>query len=391
MEKRILILTPIFPYPPNDGSRVRTYQILKFLSKRYTLDLISFYTSRDPLEEGVKKLEKFCKKIFTFDLPKFRRPFGIYLSDPKIKNKIMFLIKQNNYSIIQVEKLAMSVYLNFEELKDKILIIDSWGIDCELSRQEIFYTRNIYYKFINFTKYLRHKFVELSLLKKFKILVAITETQKAFYKKYIKNSKIVEIQNSVDTEYFKPSREYKIDDNIILFLGIMNFYPNIDAVKFFCKHIFPLIKKSKQDVCFYIVGKEPAKEILELHNGKDIIVTGYVEDVRYYLNKAAVFVAPIRMGSGLRNKILEAMASGKAVVCTKESIEGLKVEDRKHLIVSDSTTDFAYWVLKILNDKNLREYLSINARKFIEENYSEEIIEEKWLKFYEEIFNSYNF
>lgn len=389
MEAKILILTPIFPYPPNDGSKRRTYQILKSLGKRYVLDLISFYTPQESTQQGVKELKNFCREVFIFRQPIIRKPFGIYLADTRIKRDIMLLIKKNDYSIIQAEKLIMSAYLDFNELTDKVLIMDSWGVDSELLRQKIVYSDNIAAKFINLIRYKRHKFVEFRMLKKFKILIAITDEQKRFYEEHIKNLKIVEIPNSVDTDYFKPSEEP--DDKVILFTGIMNYYPNIDAVKFFCKEIFPLIKSSKKDISFYIVGKDPTEEILKLHNGKDIIVTGYVEDVRRFLNKAAVFVAPIRMGSGLRNKILEAMSSGKAIVCTKEATEGLKVENKKHLILANSAKEFAYWVIKLLEDKNFRVFLSINARKFVEENYSEKIIEDKWLRFYEEIFDSHNF
>lgn len=391
METKILILTPIFPYPPNDGSRIRMYQMLQCLSEKYSLDLVSFYTHQDVLDTGIQELKKYCNKIFVFSLPQTNKLFSIYSADQQIKKKIMSIIMENDYSVIQVEKVIMSSYLDFKNLKGKVLIMDSWGVDSDLTKQQYIYAKNIFYKVINFVRYVRHKYKELKLLKKFNILIAITDAQRDFYRKYIKTAKIVEIQVGVDKKNFIIQPKNKEDDRTLLFLGIMNYYPNIDAVKYFCEQIFPIIKQYKQGVRFYIVGKNPTDEVLQFHNGEDIIVTGYVDDIKEYLTKATVVVIPIRMGSGLRIKIIESMAAGKAIVATKEAVEGIKAENKKHLIIASSAEEFAGWVVKLLDDKNLRDKLGVSARKFVEENFAEEIVKNKWQKLYEEVFNSYNF
>ncbi|MCX7716612.1 MAG: glycosyltransferase family 4 protein [Endomicrobia bacterium] len=390
MQKKVLVLTPILPYPPDDGSRIRTYQTIKSLQGRYKIDLCSFYTKEDNIVEAKKFLMTLCDNIFFFPLPRINvlsQKLFVYTGNKLIKKEVNKIIKKGNYDLVHVEKVIMLYYVDKKINKKISVIIDSWGIDSLISYQKFIFEKNFVKKKLKFLKYLRHFVSELNLLKKADVLVAITQQQANFYKKYIKNKKILLIPNWVDTEYFCPCRE--VEKNSIVFTGIMDFYPNIDAVNFFCSEIIPCLK-NKIDFKFYIVGKRPSKEILKFHNSKNIIVTGEVEDIRTYLNKAEIFVSPLRTGSGLRNKILEAMACGKPIVATSCSCEGLDVEDGKHLLIADTPEEFADKVLSLLTSESLKQYISENARKFVVENFSVDKIKNIWIESYEQIFNSGN-
>jgi glycosyltransferase involved in cell wall biosynthesis len=171
----------------------------------------------------------------------------------------------------------------------------------------------------------------------------------------------------VDLEYYQPSHE-EYGPNL-LFTGSIRYFPNRDAVLYFYNEILPLIKSAVPDVKLYVVGNRPPKRISNLTSGGDIVVTGRVEDVRPYFAKSAVFVCPLRSGSGMQTKILEAMAMGVPVVTTSMGFEAIEATAGKDIIVADNARKFAQEVIRLLKDKELRQEVARNARKLVEGKY----------------------
>ncbi len=390
--KKVLVLTPILPYPPDDGSRLRTYQVLKFLSKRFTVDLISFYLETEDLVAARDFLKQFCKDIYLLSQGKTRQSkykLFFYSVDKEKRKEISNIIREKKYDVIQAEKVISLVYLDTDILKNYKVVLDSWGIDSEISFQIYKMQKNFFSKFLSYLKYLRHYYSELFLLSQINYFVAITDKSYNFYSKHFKNKKIFLVPNAVDLEYFCSDKDISVEKGRISFVGIMNFLPNIDAVMFFCKEVVPQLRK-KIDFKFYIIGKNPTKEVLNLANGKDIIVTGEVKDIKEHFLKSEVIVIPLRMGSGLRNKVIQAMACGKTVVVTKDATEGLNVEDNVNILIANTPEEFVEKILLALNNKELNLKIGENARKYVEENFSYDVVEKKWFKVYDEIFSSNN-
>jgi len=390
--KKVLVLTPILPYPPDDGSRLRTYQVLKFLSKRFTVDLISFYLETEDLVAARDFLKQFCKDIYLLSQGKTRQSkykLFFYSVDKEKRKEISNIIREKKYDVIQAEKVVSLVYLDTDILKNYKVVLDSWGIDSEISFQIYKMQKNFFSKFLSYLKYLRHYYSELFLLSQINYFVAITDKSYNFYSKHFKNKKIFLVPNAVDLEYFCSDKDIPVEKGRISFVGIMNFLPNIDAVMFFCKEVVPQLRK-KIDFKFYIIGKNPTKEVLNLANGKDIIVTGEVKDIKEHFLKSEVIVIPLRMGSGLRNKVIQAMACGKTVVVTKDATEGLNVEDNVNILIANTPEEFVEKILLALNNKELNLKIGENARKYVEENFSYDVVEKKWFKVYDEIFSSNN-
>lgn len=386
--KKILLITPILPYPPDDGSRLRTYQIIRFLSKKYSIDLISFYLENENYLKAEEFLKQYCQNVILLKQKSgsiLKSKLFVYSANKENKKIINEIIKKNKYDIIQLEKVITVAYLDGFVFKNYRTVLDSWGIDCEVSYKQYLNGKNL----VNFMKYIRNFIAEVFYTNKIRYLVAITNKHKEFYLKFLKNKEIFLIPMAVDTDYFKPEPQINVEGNTIVFVGIMNFLPNVDAVKFFCKDIIPKLKE-KTDFKFYIVGKNPTQEILKLYDGKYVVVTGTVEDVREYILKARIVVAPLRIGSGFRNKVVQAMACGKAVIATAEACEGLEVKDNENILIASTPDEFVNKILLLLNNDELREKIGKNARRFVEENYSYEMIEKKWLKVYEEIFSDHN-
>ncbi|TVR97334.1 MAG: glycosyltransferase [Rhodospirillales bacterium] len=177
------------------------------------------------------------------------------------------------------------------------------------------------------------------------------------------------IPNGVDIHYFTPNACEGLSSSII-FSGVMNFYPNVDAVLYFATNVFPLVKSRMPSAAWYIVGRDPTPEIQALHAPPDIIVTGFVDDLREHVGRAQVVICPMISGSGIKNKVLEAMALGRAVVSTPSGVAGIDFTDGTHLWVAESAESFAARVVQLLGDSAARERIGQAARRLVEARYS---------------------
>lgn len=156
----------------------------------------------------------------------------------------------------------------------------------------------------------------------------------------------------------------------LIFTGSMSYPPNVHAVLFFFEMIYPLIKQQIPEVKFYVVGNNPSKGILRLRSS-DIIITGFVEDIRPYIAKASVVIVPIISDDGgFKIKVLEAMAMGKPIVSTSLGAKGIDVSDGENIIIAGNPKEFADRVIELLNNEQQRKRIGANARRLIEEKYS---------------------
>jgi hypothetical protein len=188
------------------------------------------------------------------------------------------------------------------------------------------------------------------------------------------------LTNGVDLSYFSydPSPDEPAG---VCFVGRMDYAANTDAVSYFYHEIFPLLRASRSDIRFLIVGSSPTPEVRQLANDPAVEVTAHVPDVRPFLRRAGIAVIPTRIGGGILNKILEALAMGVPVVSNTRSIEGLRVIPGEHLLVADSPEDFARCILRLFHDPSLRSRLAANGRQYVESNHRWETI----IRRYEEV------
>ena len=230
---------------------------------------------------------------------------------------------------------------------------------------------------------------EGNIVSKFTKCLTVSEDDKKNLLKMSENKAEVEvISNGVDTEYFNLSTmTYELkEENSLVFTGSMDWLPNSDAVIYFVKEILPLIWKKNNQVKFYIVGKNPSKEVLSLGNKDNrIIITGVVDDVRPYIAKSKIFVVPLRVGGGTRLKILEAMAMGKAIVSTTIAAEGIKYTDGYNIIIQDYPLHIANSILALLEDEQKRKNLGQAGRELACNCYDWKIISQKLNNIYKTI------
>jgi glycosyltransferase involved in cell wall biosynthesis len=202
-------------------------------------------------------------------------------------------------------------------------------------------------------------------------VLAVSDADRSVFETYLPAQKVDVIATGVNVEFFQPLDPASVNENNLVFTGSMDWLPNEEGLFYFVKEILSLIRQSKPDVTLTIVGRRPSERLKAMaERDGQIQVTGRVEDIRPYVEKAAVYIVPLRVGSGTRLKIFEAMAMGQAIVSTTLGAEGLPVKDGENILLRDDSQSFANAVLRLLNERELRSRLGRAARKLVEESYS---------------------
>jgi glycosyltransferase involved in cell wall biosynthesis len=204
---------------------------------------------------------------------------------------------------------------------------------------------------------------------------------------YVPQEKLEILPHGVDTAYFAPMADVAPEPNAIGYFGAFQHYPNVDAVHYFVHDIFPLVKERIPDAHFYVIGSNPPEEIRQLHGRTDITVTGFVPDIRPYMARCAVIVAPIRLGLGMRVKVVEAMAMGKPVVATELACEGIDVTDGVDAAMANTEESFAESVCYMLQDHACASAMGASARKLVERNFEYRAIGERLDRIYRSVTN----
>jgi glycosyltransferase involved in cell wall biosynthesis len=213
------------------------------------------------------------------------------------------------------------------------------------------------------------KRLEGRLGRTFDLIVTNSTVDEQVIRELSAKPKTLTITNGVDMEYFAPDPIMPEADKLV-FTGVMGYAPNEDAAVHFVEDIFPLVKAKRPQVQFWIVGSEPSERVKDLTRISGVHVTGKVDDVRPYVRSATVFVCPLRIGSGVKNKILAAMAMQKATVATSISIDGLDLADDREVSLADEPQAFADKVVRLLTDQKAAQQLGVNGLARVQGQYS---------------------
>jgi glycosyltransferase involved in cell wall biosynthesis len=213
------------------------------------------------------------------------------------------------------------------------------------------------------------KRLEGTLGRTFDLVITNSAVDEQVIRELSSKSKTLTITNGVDMDYFSPTSTLLEADKLV-FTGVMGYAPNEDAALHFVEDIFPLVKMKRPEVQFWIVGSGPSERVKALTRISGVHVTGKVDDVRPYVRSATAFACPLRVGSGVKNKILAAMAMQKATVATSMSIDGLDFADNREVLLADDPQDFADKVVRLLTDKNAAQQLGANGLARVQAQYS---------------------
>lgn len=204
---------------------------------------------------------------------------------------------------------------------------------------------------------------------KYDLWLAVSQQEADWALRHYQPTRVVGLPLPLDTDYFRPERGQQERPNVILFTGLMNHPPNVDAACYFARVVFPRVRSKVPDAEFWIVGRDPAAEVLRLRELAGVVVTGEVADIRPYFAMAALFVVPLRFAAGSRNKILEAWAMEKCIVSTTLGAEGLDYQDGENIFIVDDPVPMAELIVKLLQDPELRNRVRGRGRRIVVEKH----------------------
>lgn len=378
--KRVLFITSRLPAPLDDGWKIRTFHLMRgYVRNGWTLDLVSFCSPGQKISE-FQDLRTICNEVHLVDRAKsyaildmlrgllFLKPFNIYnFFLLQMLNAVKSKVLQNTYDLVQVEDVIMAQYM-LKEMGNACRILDMHNVESSLMKRYADNANNFFKRsYAKITAKKLQKY-EIAVSSKFDRFLVCSKDDQDLLKYSGIQMDVQVVPNGVDCNYFQ-QLSFDPSAKDIVFVGTMNYHANISGVHYFVKDILPLILKKSPDTHFYIVGKSPSKSVCNLCNSS-ITVTGMVADVREYLRKARVVVAPLLVGGGTRLKILEAMACGRPVVSTSIGAEGIGAEHGKQIMMADRPEDFAQCVLKLLADSTLCENLGQLGCDFVQNKYN---------------------
>lgn len=379
---RILFLSTRSPYPLISGHSLRTYHMVKGAAQRHRVTLVTFIQLEvEGKEENVEHLRGFCEDVFQFKIPMDMSRMNLAASVLRnllspaplvaqkynvdaMRKRIRETIGRNRFDLVHVDLLPLSVYTN--EFKGLPKLLTNHNVE-SLRLKRWFQTEsNPARKFYLGIQWLKLRRFELSALNSFDCCVVVSEQDKRILEEMGARKGLFVVPNGTDTSFFSPSSE-PAKEKSILWLGHMDVHTNRDAVLHFWNEIFPLLRRREPSMEMTFVGTSPPQEIADAARGDSLVkVTGFVDDIRPYVRQAAVVVVPIRIGSGTRIKILDAMAMGKAVVSTSVGCEGLNTTNRRDIMIADDPCSFADSVIELLNNEGIRKQMEKEARQFAE-------------------------
>jgi len=368
----VLFLTRDVPYPPHNGYKKRNFYFIKALADR-GIDVV-LVTRKETVDT---KFSKMCRHIELVDskvnvVGALLKSLGFWLpftvlkrTDKNIKAVIEECISQFDIDVVICDSMYQS--MNIPVIDGVTTVLYEHNIESVIIQRYAQKEPNIFKKFFALIEHNKMRFLQKRMWKRFDLCIACSEKEKKEMAQFAK--KVFVVNNGVDREYFC-STGYAQEDHMIIYTGQIGWFPNEDAVLYFVERVYPFIKGAIPDVRFWVIGNKPSERVKNLtQQDKSITVAGFVEDIRPYMGKAQVFVVPLRIGSGTRLKILEALSMKKAVVSTSVGCEGLDVQNGIHLLVENEPRRFAEAVIKLMNNPEMNASLGDNGRRLVEERY----------------------
>ena len=387
----------VFPYAPYplraNGISVRYLPVIKYLSERHTVDIILLANYNETMEE-VAGLKDYCNKLMiirrgkpnkkllnklkvrSLSLLPWTPPFYyVEYGGEIIPNEIETKIKGSHYDTLVWVSTRSSPYL-FPTVRlinvDRVVMdfIDSPTMSAEREYKK--YSNNLLFDWYECWKIRKW---EAKITNEVDAAIYISEVDaETIPQKYVCGSNRYVINNGVNVDHFIPDQRIGLPSPNIGFLGHMNYAPNIEAVHWLYDNVYIPLRNKMPELSLIIIGRDPANSVIEMGKNKGVIVTGTVDDIWPYVNSVDIFVFPIWMGGGIKNKVIEVMYAKRPVITTIIGNEGINACSNKHLFICYEKDDFCNKAEILLNSSNRRDELGNAAYEFVKEKFSWETI-----------------
>jgi glycosyltransferase involved in cell wall biosynthesis len=394
---KILFLSTENPYPPNGGHHLRTFNVLKILARQHEIYFVGF--AQDKREfKYIPEIKRFCETVDIYEVSKtgYNKSFVLLACKnlfsrypliarryfiPEARERIEQLLDQYSIDVVHMDMLALGLYRGM--LKDTPVILTNHNVESLRIYRWMQIEKNLFLKSFLFYQYLKLRSFEQGICPKFDRCVVVSEYDKNYLRGLCGNNNFVVIPNGVDTDYFKPE-SVEVQRDRLVWVGGMTGPYNSDAVDFFIQKVWPLVKDKAPGATIDFAGGGPTQTLRnKASEDKSVQVLGFVPDIRPIVQRASVFVAPVRVGSGTKIKVLNAMAQGKPVVATTIAAEGIDVTPEENILIADDPKEFAEKIAYLLNHGQIAGEIGKKARELIEEKYSWDVIADDIQKTYE--------
>lgn len=392
---KILFLSTKGPLPTNDGHALRTYNLLKQIALIHQVYLLSFVKFQEEYcyineirgvcrSVNYAELEENASKIsMGYSLLRSlvnQQPFvALKYYKKNMQRLIQDIVDKEHLDLVHIDILPMSVYL--ELFQGIPTVLNAHNVESLLLDRQVLNEKNWLKKIYLTSQQKKLSLFERMAAKQVDHIITCSEEDRKIFESFAPRTSTTIVPNGVDVEFFCAKNEVLEQDMKIVFVGGLNWFPNLDGLKWFDEEVLPYVLRKCPNICIYVIGRYE-KDIKWKHN-KQFCIKGFVPDIRPYLEVGAVVIVPLRIGGGTRLKILDAMSMSKAIVSTSIGAEGLGVSDGINIVLRDNAEDFAEGIIELIEDREKRQSIKKAARFFVEENYQWKSIGSRLLDVYE--------
>jgi polysaccharide biosynthesis protein PslH len=406
-KKHILYLTQDYPVGEWSGGIIKTLRSINKLASVYQLDVVCFSMYRvdsirkDPnikyyvvgrhIQTAISQRSNFIlirliKRIFNIRFS-IKTAFCNFIDslihinpfscknyfDTRYSTIVEKLIRNNHYSAIHIDHITLANYLPKTKLSNQVYILEEDDIKTKTAFDICFYSNSLYNKIFYFYETVISYLYEFKKYHMFDHIFAISEYDRVMISNlfFVDKTRITTFRPSLKYQKINAMNKMSRTTPILLFLGNLNWKPNLDGFVWFVKSVFPNIIKKIPNIKLYIVGKYKYEDVYNLPNQKLMLFLGYKEKIAAFLKKCSIFIVPIRINSGFRTKFLTAMGNGIPIVTTTKGSIGLEPSKNNIFLKSDTAQGFSNQVLKLLSNKKLQIRLTSNAYNYIHRYYSD--------------------
>lgn len=370
--------------PPDTGGRIRTYNLLRELTRAHHITFFSFHDINEdaPHQQLTDMFENVVSVPLTLPTPKSAResldylrslftsqPYSVYkFCRPRVRHELTKVIAEWSVDILICDFLLPAPIIPWDCKIPKVIF--AHNVEAMIWKRHYEVAQNPLWKMASWREWKSMERIEREYQRRADHVIAVSDADRDVFAQWLPPDRLSVISTGVDIGYFRPSGEQPIPDSLI-FTGSMDWLPNEDSMTHFLENILPLVRAQVPTVTVQIVGRRPSRKLQSLVSRQSgVTLTGRVEDVRPYLARAALSIVPLRIGGGTRLKIFEAMAMAKPVVSTALGAEGLPVQNGLNILLGDGPADFAASVVDLLKNPSKAHAIGVSARRLVEENFA---------------------
>lgn len=394
---KVLWISHLLPYPPKGGVMQRSFNLIREAGRNNDIYLYAFnqkawLPEKGQIIDAKKHLEKYCKEVKIFEIPCDNsnpmwyllvlysffapNPYTVnWTTSRKMRSSIQNFLKRNRVDIIHCDTIGLAE--NIKGIGKIPMVLNHHNIESHMMIRRANKERNLSAKLYFLVEGHKLRKYEKKFCRLFNVNIAVSVLDRKRLLAMDPGLHVEDVPNGVDIDYFKGTKHNIVKHNLV-FAGSMDWYPNEDAMIYFLRSIWPSIKKKYPDASLTIAGRRPSAKLKSMVSGySSVNLTGYVHDVRPLIDRAEVYVCPIRDGGGTKLKVLDAMAMQKAIVSTTIGAEGLEIQDGGQVLIADDPKTFLEKIGLLFEDLEQREYLANNARNFVEKYYAWQVVGKK--------------